>query len=383
MSEPDQRPLPAVWMRGGTSKGLFLHARDLPPEQQAREALLLRAIGSPDPYGTQIDGLGGATSSTSKVVLIAPSDRGDCDVDYRFGHVAIGEPVIDWSGNCGNLSAAVGPFAVDEGLVAAAGESAYVRIWQANLGKRILARVPLAAGAAATVGDCVMDGVAFAGAPVELTFEDAGGEPDGGVLPTGRPLDTLAVPGVGAVEVSLVHAGNVAAFVRAADLGLTGAETPAELAADPDRLARINAVRDHATVALGLARDAAAAARERPATPKIHLVGPPVDHVLRTGRRLAAGEIDLCARALSMGAPHHAYPGTSAVATAVAANLPGTVVHAVRAGEGERLHIGHAAGVIAMSAELRRADGRWQAPAVTLTRTARRLMRGEVFVPVP
>lgn len=376
-----QRAIPAVWMRGGTSKGLFFHDRDLPADPAAREALLLRATGSPDPYGTQIDGVGGATSSTSKVVVIAPSARDDCDVDYWFGHVAIDAPVIDASGNCGNLTAAVGPFAIDEGLVPAHEPATTVRIWQANIGKRILAEVPVADGRAAVTGDFIMDGVAFAGAPIGIVFEHAGGLPDGGVLPTGNVRDTLDVPGLGAVETTLVHAGNPAVFVAAADLGLTGAETPAEIADDTERLARLNAVRECAAVAMGLAASPEAARRERPATPKIHWVGPPRAHVLRTGRELAAGDVDLCARALSMGRPHHAYPGTSAVATAVAAALPGSVVQAVVAGDGARLRIGHAAGVLEVAAELREAGGAWTAPAVRLTRSARRLMQGEVLVP--
>lgn len=376
-----QRALPAVWMRGGTSKGLFFLDGDLPPEPAEREALLLRALGSPDPYGTQIDGLGGASSSTSKVVTVAPSARDDCDVDYWFGHVAIDAPVIDASGNCGNLTAAVGPFAVDAGLVAATAPTAVVRIRQVNIGKRIVAEVPVADGRAAVAGDFVMDGVAFPGAPVGLTFEDAGGLAHGGVLPTGRVRDTLEVPGLGAVGVTLVHAGNPAVFVSAADLGLTGTETPAAMAADPERLARLNAVREHAAVAMGLADSPEAARRERPATPKIHWVGPPRDHALRTGRDLAAADIDLCARALSMGGPHHAYPGTSAVATAVAAALPGSVVNAAVAGHGRRLRIGHAAGTLEVAAEVRRNGGVWTAPAVRLTRSARALMRGEVLVP--
>lgn len=373
-----QQGIPAVWMRGGTSKGLFFHARHLPAQA---DAALLRAIGSPDPFGTQIDGLGGATSSTSKVVSIAPSERYDCDVDYRFGHVAIREAVVDWSGNCGNLSAAVGPFAIDEGLVPASGDTASVRIWQANVGKRIIARLPLENGMAAASGDCVMDGVPFSGAPVELTFEDAGGEPGGGVLPTGNRIDTLEVPGIGRIETTLVHAGNVAVFMRAVDVGLTGSETPHQLAANAQAIQRLNRIRDHATVVLGLAPNTAVAARHRPATPKIHIVGPPTDHRLRTGHRLAADEIDLCARALSMGRPHHAYPGTSAVATAVAAALSGTVVCATRRGRDTPIRIGHAAGVMVVHAAVRRRDDIWTAPAVTLTRTARRLMRGEVFIP--
>lgn len=374
----NQRAIPAVWMRGGTSKGLFFHTRDLPAEN---EATLLRAIGSPDPFGTQIDGLGGATSSTSKVVLIAPSERPDADVDYRFGHVGIGEPVIDWSGNCGNLTAAVGPFAIDEGLLEPSGDTTTVRIWQANLGTRIIARVPVDNGVAAATGDCTMDGVAFPGAPIELIFEDAGGEPGGGILPTGRAVDRLEAPNLGTVDASLIHAGNVAAFVHAVDLGLNGTETPAELAAMPETLARLNTIRDQAAVAMGLVPDATTAALERPATPKIHIVGAPADHTLRTGRRIAAADVDVCARALSMGQPHHAYPGTSAVATAVAAALPGTVVHDACADGGERVRIGHAAGVIEVGAKVQRHDNLWTAPAVTLTRTARRLMRGEVFIP--
>lgn len=369
-------------MRGGTSKGLFFHAHDLPPDPAERDALLLRALGSPDPFGTQIDGVGGATSSTSKVVVIAPSDRDDCNVDYRFGHVAIDAPVIDWSGNCGNLTAAVGPFAIDSGLVPATEPVTRVRIWQANLGKRIEAMVPVTGGRAHVQGEFVMDGVAFPGAAIDLQFTDAGGEARGGVLPTGRPVDVLEVPALGAIEVTLVHAGNVAVFVRAADLDLTAAETPAELAADADRLARLNQLRDYATVALGLADSPEDAARRRPATPKIHLVGPPVGHRLRTGRELTADDIDLCARALSMGRPHHAYPGTSAVATGVAAALPGSVVHDLATGSPAARRIGHAAGVMSVGAELDCRDGVWTAPAVSLQRSARCLMAGDVFIPV-
>ncbi|MEQ8799219.1 MAG: PrpF domain-containing protein [Salinisphaeraceae bacterium] len=376
-----QRAIPAVWMRGGTSKGLFFHARDLPTDPAERDALLLRAIGSPDPFGTQIDGLGGATSSTSKVVVVDRSARDDCDVDYRFGHVAIGEPVIDWSGNCGNLTAAVGPFAIDSGLVPATEPISRVAIWQANLGKRIEADVPVADGLARVDGDFTMDGVAFPGAAIDLRFADAGGEADGGVLPTGRPVDVLEVPGLGEIEVTLIHAGNVAVFVRAADLGLTATETPAELAADANRLARLNQLRDHATVALGLADSPEDAARRRPATPKLHLIGPQADHRLHTGRELATADIDLCARALSMGRPHHAYPGTSAVATAVAAALPGSVAHDLATGSPADRRIGHAAGMLRVGAEVVCRDGAWIAPAVNLPRSARCLMAGEVFIP--
>ncbi len=375
-----QRAMPAVWMRGGTSKGLFFHKRDLPADTATRDALLLRAIGSPDPYHNQMDGLGGATSSTSKVVIISPSEREDCDVDYFFGHIAIGEATIDSSGNCGNLSAAVAPFAIDEGLVAAKEPITTVRIWQANIGKRIIARVPVANGHAQTQGDFTVDGVAFSGAAIELIFEDAGGCAHGGVLPTGNRIDTLDIPGLGPIDTTLINAGNVAVFVRAADLALTGTEKSQDINKQSQTLATLQTIRAHATVAMGLADSPEQAEHERPATPKIHWIGAAQNHSLANGRNIAKNEIDLCARALSMGRAHHAFPGTSAIATAVAAAIPGTIASEMHDASNP-LRIGHAAGSLEISAQVAQLSDQWTTPAVTLKRSARRLMRGQVFVP--
>ncbi|MBW7931980.1 MAG: 2-methylaconitate cis-trans isomerase PrpF, partial [Gammaproteobacteria bacterium] len=319
--------LPATWMRGGTSKGLFFRTGDLPAESAARDALLLRAIGSPDPYGRQIDGVGGATSSTSKVVLVQRSRQPGCDVDYLFGAVAIEQPLIDWSGSCGNLAAAVGPFALQQGMLedAPADGIAQVRIWQANLGERIIAHVPMRGGQVLETGKSRLDGVAFGGAEIRLDFLD----PAGGarpLLPTGRVRDLLRVPGLGPVEATLINAGNPTAIVAASALGLAGVELPQALNPDVGLLARCEAVRAQAAVAMGLARDAPQATRERPATPKLALVAAPVGYAASDGRAVVAEEIDLLVRMLSMGPFHHALPGTGAIALAAAAALPGTLV---------------------------------------------------------
>jgi len=375
-----QQAIPAVWMRGGTSKGLFFHDRDLPQGQTERDALLLRAIGSPDPYRNQMDGLGGATSSTSKVVIISASERDDCDIDYFFGHVPINGSQIDTSGNCGNLSAAVGPFAIDEGLVAAQEPITTVRIWQANIGKRIVARVPVKNGIAQTQGDFVMDGVAFSGAAIELGFEDVGGCENAAVLPTGNIIDTLDIPGIGQIDTSLINAGNAAVFIRASDLGLSGTEKSDDLNKQPDVLAQLQTIRAHATVAMGLAETPAQAEAQRPATPKIHWLGPARAYETGNNSQIMQSEIDLCARALSMGRAHHAYPGTSAVATAVAAAIPGSIAQQMHNAK-HGLRIGHAAGSMEIHAHVLQIGGQWTAPLVQLKRSARRLMRGTVFVP--
>jgi len=375
-----QTAVPAVWMRGGTSKGLFFHEADLPAEPAERRRWLLRLLGSPDPYGKQIDGLGGATSSTSKVVVIAPSRRDDCDVDYWFGHVAISSATIDYSGNCGNLTAAVGPFAIDEGLVPAQGNSTQVRIWQVNIGKRILADVPVDGARARVIGDFRLDGVPFPGAAIRLRFEQAGGGEDGSVLPTGQPVDRLPTA-EDAIEATLIHAGNPAVFVRAEDLQLTGTETAAQIDRQPALLARLDDIRAVAAVRMGLAPSVRAARDDRPATPKIHWVGAARDHRLANARRLEQTEVDLCARALSMGRGHHAFPGTSGIALAVAAALPGSVLSSIPGIAAKPLRIGHASGVMQVTATLAREQGVWKAPEVCLERSARRLMQGEVLLP--
>ncbi|RNE93614.1 2-methylaconitate cis-trans isomerase PrpF [Marichromatium sp. AB32] len=390
MSDPTrprraQRGVPAVWMRGGTSKGVFFHAADLPADPAERDALLLRALGSPDPYGQQIDGLGGATSSTSKVVLIAPSERPDCDVDYRFGHVSITDPVIDYSGNCGNLTAAVGPFAIEEGLVRAQEGMTEVRIWQANIGKRIIARVPVRDGEPVVDGDFRLDGVPWPGAAVELSFLDPGGSAEAPLLPTGQACEQIEVPGVGVLAVSLINAGNPTVFVRAADLGLDGREQRATIDGDPALLDRLERIRAHCAVRMGLGETPEAVSRARPATPKLAWVAPAADYRDSTGASVPATRCDLLARILSMGRLHHAFTGTGAVALAVAAALPGTLVNALTPWAGEHgvrhVRIGHPAGVLEVGAEVVPADAGWTARRAIMRRSARRLMEGRVLVP--
>lgn len=381
-----QIAVPAVWMRGGTSKGVFFRPEDLPADPSERDRLFLRVLGSPDPYGSQMDGLGGATSSTSKVCVVGPSELPDADVDYLFGHVSIREPHIDYSGNCGNLTAAVAAFAVDQGLVAVpagAGE-VRVRIHQRNLGKRIEALVPVAPdGSAAVDGDYPVDGVSHTGARIAVNFLDPAG--DAGVLPTGSPVDELEIPGVGRVATTLVDAGNVTVFCRARDFGCTATETPTELNADARLLERLEAVRAAATVHLGLADSAEEATRYRPATPKIVLVGPPAGYTTTSGEQLGERDMALCARILSMGRAHHAFTGTGAVSLAAAAALPGTLVAGALGGEfhDESFWLGHAAGRMELAGRVHRADACWYAERVSLGRSARALMRGEVLVPGP
>lgn len=378
--------IPAIWMRGGTSKGLFFRAQDLPADAAQRDAILLRALGSPDPYGKQIDGLGGATSSTSKAVIVGPSERLDSDVDYRFAHVSIGSPVIDHSGNCGNLTAAVGPFAIAAGLVEAVEGVTEVRIWQANIGKRILARVPVRDGLPVEEGDLQVDGIPWPGAAIELSFLDPGGSAEAPLLPTGRTRDRLEIPGVGALELSLINAGNPTVFVRASDLGLSGRELPAEIDADPDGLARFERIRAHAAVAMGLGDSPEAVSRDRPATPKLAFVAPAADYRASSGVSIRRQDVDLLARILSMGRLHHAFTGTGAVALAVAAAMPGTLVNdmvpwAGRCGE-RRTRIGHPAGLLEVGAEVVSDGDGWLARRVIMRRTARRLMVGQVLVPI-
>lgn len=374
---------PAVWMRGGTSKGLFVDPADLPADPARRDVWLLRALGSPDPYGTQMDGLGGATSSTSKVALVSRSTRRGFDLDYRFGAVAVGEAVIDWSGNCGNLSAAVGVFGLSRGLVAAPADGiATLCIWQANLGQTILAHLPVRDGQAVEEGEFRLAGVAFPGAEIVLDFLDPGGKAD--LLPTGRPTDRLEIPELGPIEASLINAGNPTIFVRAADLGLTGTESPVEFNRDAALLARCEAIRAHGAVAMGLAARPEDATAHRPHTPKLAFVAPPRAYQATDGSTIAANTVDLTARILSMGKLHHAFTATGAVALAVAAMLPGSVAREVLGAPlatGSEVRIGHAAGVMAVGATVVADRGRWRADKVSLRRSARRLMEGWVWVP--
>ncbi|WP_459614435.1 2-methylaconitate cis-trans isomerase PrpF [Bordetella sp. 2513F-2] len=379
-----QLRVPAVYMRGGTSKGVFFQPRHLPEDPTRRDALLLRIVGSPDPYGKQIDGMGGATSSTSKVVLVGPSSRPGCDVDYRFGQVAIDRPLVDWSGNCGNLSAAVGPYAIAEGLVRAPRDGlATVRIWQANLGKVIVAHVPMQDGEVVELGDFELDGVTFPAAEVRLEFLDPGADDGeaGAMFPTGAPLDTLDVPGVGRLQATLINAGNPTVFVDAAALGLDGRELQPAVNGDAALLARCEAVRAHAAVAMGLAADAAQASATRQHTPKLAFVAPPASYIASSGRPVDGAGIDLLARILSMGQLHHAMTGTGAVALAAAAAVPGTVVSRALGSARTGLRFGHPSGTLAVGAQAEQdADG-WRVTKVTMSRSARRLMEGWVRVP--
>ena len=382
-----QRKIPALYMRGGTSKGVFFRDEDLPADAAQRDAILLRVIGSPDPYGKQIDGMGGATSSTSKVVILRRSDHPGCDVDYLFGAVSIDSAVIDWSGSCGNLAAAVGPAAIHWGLLDAPREGlATVHIWQVNTRSHIVARVPMRNGAVQEEGDFLLDGLSFPGAEIELQFPDPGGEGEasgsGGLFPTGRPLDLLDIPGIGKLELTLINAGNPAVFVDAAALGLRGDESQEQVNGDIALLARCEAVRAHAAMAMGLASSAQEASTKRPATPKLAFVAPPRDYIAADGRPVSADSIDLNARILSMGRLHHAMTGTGAVALAAAAAIPGTVVRrCAQPDAAGRLRFGHPSGSMTVGAEAALVNGRWMVTQVSMSRSARRLMEGVVLVP--
>ncbi|TXD85711.1 2-methylaconitate cis-trans isomerase PrpF, partial [Ralstonia pseudosolanacearum] len=324
MTHPAQIRIPATYMRGGTSKGVFFRLQDLPAAAQvpgaARDALLLRVIGSPDPYGKQIDGMGGATSSTSKTVILSKSARPDHDVDYLFGQVSIDKPFVDWSGNCGNLSAAVGPFAISNGLVDAGriphNGVATVRIWQANISKTIVAHVPIAHGAVQETGDFELDGVTFPAAEVQLEFLDPAAEEDGdgggAMFPTGNLVDDLDVPGIGTLKATLINAGIPTIFVDAASIGYTGTELQDAINGDPKALAMFETLRAHGAVRMGLIRHVDEAAT-RQHTPKVAFVAPPRDYVASSGKRVDAGDVDLLVRAMSMGKLHHAMMGTAAV----------------------------------------------------------------------
>lgn len=377
-----QQRIPATYMRGGTSKGVFFLASDLPPAGEARDRLLLRVMGSPDPYAKQIDGMGGATSSTSKVVIIARSARPGSDVDYLFGQVAIDRPVIDWSGNCGNLTAAVGPFAITQGLVAAPRDgTALVRIWQANINKPIEARVPMRAGAVVEEGDFELDGVTFPAAEIRIAFIDPGEA--GAMFPTGNETDFLDAPGVGRVEATLIDAGLPTIFVMASAVGLTGRELQPDVNADAKLLARLDAIRVAGAVAMGLAGSPEeVATRHLLHVPKIAFVAPPADYTASSGKAVAAGSIDLLARIVSMEALHHAMTGTGAVAIAAAAAVPGTLVRGIASPDAEGyVRFGHPSGTLRVGAEASRRGGQWAVTKVLMSRSARRLMEGWVRVP--
>ena len=390
MTAPQLR-IPAAYMRGGTSKGVFFRLHDLPEAAQKpgapRDALLLRVIGSPDPYGKQIDGMGGATSSTSKTVIVSKSTRPDHDVDYLFGQVSIDSAFVDWSGNCGNLSAAVGPFAIANGLVDEAkiprNGLCTVRIWQVNIGKTIVAHVPITDGQVQETGDFELDGVTFPAAEIQLEFLDPAdeGEDGGAMFPTGHLVDDLDVPGVGTFRATLINAGIPTIFVNAADIGYGGSESQDAINSDAAALARFETMRAHGALKMGLIQDVAEAAK-RQHTPKIAFVAPPDTYVASSGRTVDAHAIDLRVRALSMGKLHHAMMGTAAVAIGTAAAIPGTLVN-LAAGGGERsaVRFGHPSGTLRVGAEAQFVDGQWSVTKAIMSRSARVLMEGAVRVP--
>ena len=392
MSFRPQLRIPATYMRGGTSKGVFFKLDDLPEDVRApgkaRDALLLRVIGSPDPYGKHTDGMGGATSSTSKVVLIAKSSVADHDVDYLYGQVPVEGDFIDWSGNCGNLSSAVGPFAIANGLVDAARVPrdgiATVQIWQANIHKTIVAHVPMTDGEVQETGDFELDGVTFPAAEIALEFLDPAdeGEDGGAMFPTGNLVDALDVPGVGTFRATLINAGVPVVFVDAAALGFDGTELQPAINEDKSMLAKLEAIRAVGAVRMGLIAEVAQAAA-RPLTPKIAFVAPSKDYVSSSGKHIAASAIDLNARAISMGKLHHAMMGTASVAIATAAAVPGTLVNAA-AGGGTRdvVRFGHPSGTLRVGADVRQVDGQWVATKAVMSRSARVLMEGTVRVPL-
>lgn len=388
MAHLPQIRIPATYMRGGTSKGVFFKLTDLPQAAQipgpARDALLLRVIGSPDPYGKHTDGMGGATSSTSKTVILSKSTQADHDVDYLFGQVAIDKPFIDWSGNCGNLTAAVGSFAISNGLVDPSrvphNGTAVVRIWQANIQKTIIAHVPITDGEVRETGDFELDGVTFPAAEVQVAFLDpADGE--GAMFPTGNVVDVLEVPGVGSFNVTMINAGIPTIFLNAADINYQGTELQDDINNDDKALAMFETIRAYGAVKMGLIKHIdEAAARQH--TPKVAFVAPAKEYVSSSGKAVSTDDIDLVVRALSMGKLHHAMMGTAAVAIGTAAAIPGTLVN-LAAGGGERsaVRFGHPSGTLRVGAEAEFIDGQWQVKKALMSRSARVLMEGTVRVP--
>ena len=392
MAQSPQLKIAATYMRGGTSKGVFFRVEDLPEAARvpgpARDALLQRVIGSPDPYGKQIDGMGGATSSTSKTVLLSRSERPDHDVDYLFGQVAIDKAFVDWSGNCGNLSAAVGPFAIANGLVDPSriphNGVAIVRIWQANIGKTIISHVPITDGAVQETGDFELDGVTFPAAEVQLEFMDPAADEDGAggaMFPTGQVVDDLEVPGVGTFKATMINAGIPTIFVNADSIGYTGTELQDAINGDDKALAKFETIRAHGALKMGLIRSLDEIA-SRQHTPKIAFVAKPADYTASSGKAVAAQDVDLLVRAMSMGKLHHAMMGTAAVAIGTAAAIPGTLVN-LAAGGGERdaVRFGHPSGTLRVGAQAALESGQWVVTKVVMSRSARVLMEGWIRVP--
>ncbi|MGF6109539.1 2-methylaconitate cis-trans isomerase PrpF [Pseudomonas frederiksbergensis] len=392
MAHAPQIKIPATYMRGGTSKGVFFSLQDLPEAAQipgpVRDALLLRVIGSPDPYDKQIDGMGGATSSTSKTVILSKSIKADHDVDYLFGQVSIDKPFVDWSGNCGNLSAAVGSFAISNGLVDASriphNGVAVVRVWQANIGKTIIAHVPITNGEVQETGDFELDGVTFPAAEVQVEFMDPAAEEEGGggsMFPTGNLVDELEVPGVGTFKATMINAGIPTIFINAEDLGYTGTELQGAINGDPKALAMFETIRAYGALRMGLIKDLDEAAK-RQHTPKVAFVAKPADYVASSGKAIAAGDVDLLVRALSMGKLHHAMMGTAAVAIGTAAAISGTLVNLAAGGiERNAVRFGHPSGTLRVGAEASQVNGEWTVNKAIMSRSARVLMEGFVRVP--
>ncbi len=387
MTHQPQIQIPATYMRGGTSKGVFFNLTDLPAAAQqpgpVRDQLLLRVIGSPDPYGKQTDGMGGATSSTSKTVILSKSNEAGHDVDYLFGQVAIDKAFVDWSGNCGNLTAAVGSFAIANGLVDAAkipdNGICEVRIWQANIKKTIIAHVPITDGQVQETGDFELDGVTFPAAEVKIDFVDPVG--DAAMFPTGNLVDELEVPGIGTFKATMIAAGIPTIFLNAADIGFKGTELQGDINSDPQILARFETIRAYGAVKMGLINSVDEAAG-RQHTPKVAFVAPSESYTASSGKVIAADDIDLNVRALSMGLLHHAMMGTAAVAIATASAIPGTLVN-LAAGGGDRTSVrfGHPSGTLKVGADVQQIDGQWKAQKVSMSRSARILMTGCVHIP--
>ncbi|SEN46979.1 2-methylaconitate cis-trans isomerase [Duganella sp. CF517] len=389
---PPQIRIPAVYMRGGTSKGVFFRLDDLPQAAQtpgpARDALLLRVIGSPDPYGKQIDGMGAGTSSTSKTVIVSKSDKADHDIDYLFGQVSIDKAFVDWSGNCGNLSAAVGAFAISAGLLDPArvpqDGMAVVRVWQANIGKTIIAHVPVTNGEVQETGDFELDGVTFPAAEVQLEFMDPAADEEGGggaMFPTGQLIDDLEVPGIGTLKATMINAGIPTIFVDADAIGYTGVELQDAINGDVAALAMFETIRAHGALRMGLIRHLDEAV-QRQHTPKVAFVAKPSSYIASSGKRVHAADIDLLVRALSMGKLHHAMMGTAAVAIGTAAAIPGTLVN-LAAGGGAlgAVRFGHPSGTLRVGAEAAQQNGQWRVTKAVMSRSARVLMEGWVRVP--
>ena len=388
---PAQIKIPATYMRGGTSKGIFFKLDDLPAAAQtpgaARDRILLRVLGSPDPYGKQIDGLGNASSSTSKAVILSKSAEPDHDVDYLFGQVSIDKPFVDWSGNCGNLTAAVGAFAISNGLVDAARIPSdglcTVRIWQANIRKTIIAHVQISGGQVQETGDFELDGVTFPAAEVQIEFLDPAddGEEGGAMFPTGNLVDELEVPGIGTFPVTLINAGIPTIFLNAADIGYQGTELQEHINSDEQALAKFETIRAYGALKMGLIADISeAAARQH--TPKVAFVAAPQDYVSSSGKPVAAADVDLLVRALSMGKLHHAMMGTAAVAIGTAAAIPGTLVNlAAGGGRREAVRFGHPSGTLRVGAQAKLENGEWKVTKAIMSRSARVIMEGFVRVP--